>query len=79
MTAKKTTIQNRGNSRKESEYGPQDHADNFIVGRKRKSDDATSPDDNNVVHPNTHTEIVGKKQEGQEGKKSGMKELYLNK
>ena len=36
---------------------------NFMAGRKRKSNDATSPVDNNVLqyHPNNHPENVGTK------------------
>ena len=64
MTAKKRQqYRMRAIPDKESEYGPPDRADNFMAGRKRKSNDATSPVDNNVLqyHPNNHPEIVGKK------------------
>ena len=54
MTAKKRQqYRMRAIPDKESEYGLPDRADNFMAGRKRKSNDATSPVDNNVLqyHP----------------------------
>ena len=43
MTAKKKQeYRKRLFPAKESEYGPSDHTDNFVAGRKRKSNDAHS-------------------------------------
>ena len=70
MTAKKKQeYRKRSFPDKESEYGPPDHTDNFVAGRKRKSNDAHSSTshemnvDNSVVqyYPNTHPEILGEK------------------
>ena len=70
MTAKKKQeYRKRSLPDKESEYGPPDRTDNFVAGRKRKSNDAHSSTshemnvDNSVVqyYPNTHPEILGKK------------------